>query len=110
MRCIDVYRHSAAGTWGALDRSEAYWRWLVGRKAHDELIVAIHGRDDWDVLERPAHIVGYAVTRGSQVIELATLPDVSPSRRSAARKSLPGRHRTRPSHDLAPRPDNRRAA
>lgn len=71
---IDVYRRSAADTWGALDRSEAYWRWLVGRKAHDELIVAIHGRDNWDMLETPAHIVGYAVTRGSQVIELATLP------------------------------------
>ncbi len=71
---LNVDRHAVTTTWGALDRSEAYWRWLVGRKAHDELIVAIHGRDDWDVLEAPAHIVGYAVTRGSQVIELATLP------------------------------------
>ena len=59
---------------GALDRSEPYWRWLVSRKAHDELIVAIHGKDDWEELESPAHIVGYAVTRGSQVVELCTLP------------------------------------
>ena len=69
-----VYRLAAPATWGAVDRSEAYWRWLVGRRAHDELIVAIHGRDDWEVLDAPAHIVGYAMTRGSQVVELSTLP------------------------------------
>jgi predicted acetyltransferase len=77
----NVYRQAAAETWGAIDRSEAYWRWLVGRKAHDELIVAIHGRDDWDLLESPAHIVGYAMRRGSHVLELATLPGF---RRAAA--------------------------
>jgi predicted acetyltransferase len=71
---LAVDRHTAAATWGGLERSEAYWRWLVGRKVHDELIVAIHGRDDWEELDTPAHIVGYAMTRGSQVIELATLP------------------------------------
>lgn len=69
-----VYRQATAETWGGIDRSEAYWRWLVGRKAHDELIVAIHGRDNWDMLESPANIVGYALRRGSQILELATLP------------------------------------
>lgn len=69
----DVYRKFASVTWGGIDRSEAYWRWLVGRGAHDELIVAIDGRDDFDSLETPPHIVGYAVSRGSQVFELATL-------------------------------------
>ncbi len=71
---LEVYRQAAAPTWGSLDRSEAYWRWLVGRHAHDDLIVAIDGRDDWESLESPSHIVGYAITRGSQVVELATLP------------------------------------
>jgi hypothetical protein len=65
-----VYCHAAQCAWGAIDRSESYWRWLVGRKAHDELIVAVHGRDDWEELDRPANIVGYAVTRGSHVVEL----------------------------------------
>jgi predicted acetyltransferase len=69
-----VYRHAMPAAWGAIDRSEAYWRWLVNRRAHDELIVAIHGRDDWDTLDSPAHIVGYAMTRGSRVAELSTLP------------------------------------
>jgi predicted acetyltransferase len=68
-----VYRQAMPATWGAIDRSEAYWRWLVNRRAYDELIVAIHGPDDWDVLSAPAHIVGYAITRGSRVVELATL-------------------------------------
>lgn len=72
---LDVYRHAAAASWGALDRTEPYWRWLIGRNLHDELIVAIHGRDDWDSLESLPHIVGYAITRGSQVVELATLPE-----------------------------------
>lgn len=69
-----VYRSIAETLWGALDRNEPYWRWLVGRKAHDELIVAVHGRDNWEELDRPANIVGYAVTRGSQLVELAMLP------------------------------------
>lgn len=69
---LDVSRQAAATTWGGLDRNEPYWRWLVGRKSHDDLIVAIEGRDDWDSLTAPPHIVGYAVTRGSQLVELGT--------------------------------------
>jgi ribosomal protein S18 acetylase RimI-like enzyme len=72
---LEVYRQSAAATWGAIDRSEAYWRWLVGRHVHDNLIVAIDGHDNWDSLDAPSHIVGYAMTRGSQIVELATLSD-----------------------------------
>ncbi len=72
------YRQTAASAWGALDRSEAYWRWLVGRKDHDQLIVAIHGRDNWEELLTPSRIVGYAMTRGSQVVELATLQAFEP--------------------------------
>lgn len=71
----NVYRQSAAATWGALDRSEPYWRWLVGRTAHDALIVAIDGPDNWDELTTLPHIVGYAVTRGPKIVELATLPE-----------------------------------
>jgi predicted acetyltransferase len=40
-----VYHQAASAGWGAIDRSEAYWRWLTGRSIHDELIVAIHGPD-----------------------------------------------------------------
>jgi hypothetical protein len=70
---LEVARQSASANWGGLDRNEAYWRWLVGRKSHDAVIVAIDGRDDWDSLDAPSHIVGYAIVRGSQLLELATL-------------------------------------
>ncbi|MGE3242311.1 MAG: GNAT family N-acetyltransferase [Pirellulales bacterium] len=72
---LEVSRQGAAATWGGLDRNEQYWRWLVGRKSHDALIVAIEGRDDWDSLAAPPHIVGYAATRGSQLVELGTRHD-----------------------------------
>lgn len=70
---LEVARQAASTTWGGLDRSEAYWRWLVGRKVHDALIVAIDGRDDWDSLDSPSHIVGYLIARGPQLLELGTL-------------------------------------
>jgi len=69
-----AYHHVSCRSWGAFERSEAYWRWLVSRKAHDELIVAVDGEDLWDDPASPANIVGYAVTRGSQVIELGCEP------------------------------------
>jgi GNAT superfamily N-acetyltransferase len=68
-----VYSQVAQRAWGAIERSEPYWRWLIGRKAHDGLIVAVHGDDDWEQLDQPANIVGYAVMRGAQVVELCCL-------------------------------------
>jgi predicted acetyltransferase len=69
-----VYASAAARHWGALYRPEAYWRWLVGRKAHSDLIVAVEGADEWDDLEHPAPIVGYAVAQRARVLELCSLP------------------------------------
>ncbi len=43
---LEVARQAASTTWGGFDRNEAYWRWLVGRKSHDALIVAIDTPDD----------------------------------------------------------------
>jgi predicted acetyltransferase len=70
----NVYRHAVESAWGPIERSEQYWRWLVSRKAHHEIIVAVHGKDQWEELDKPSNIVGYAVVRGSRVIELCTLP------------------------------------
>lgn len=70
----NVYRDSVQNGWGAIERAEPYWRWLVNRKAHEQLIVAVHGKDEWSELDAPAHIVGYAVTHASRIVELATLP------------------------------------
>lgn len=70
---LEVARQAASTTWGGFDRNEAYWRWLVGSKSHDAFIVAIEGRDDWDSLQAPSHIVGYVIARGPQLLELGTL-------------------------------------
>lgn len=69
-----IYRRAVERLWGAVNRSERYWQWLVGRTAHSELIVAVDGADDWDDFNHAPHIVGYAVTHGPQVIELCCLP------------------------------------
>jgi predicted acetyltransferase len=75
----DVYCTASAGMWGALHRTGPYWQWLVGRKAYSELLVAIEGPDDWEDLDAGSHIVGYAVTHGSEVIELCCLPEYAPA-------------------------------
>jgi predicted acetyltransferase len=70
-----VYSAAASGCWGALHRAEAYWRWLVGRKAHTDLIVAVEGDDQWQELEANSRIVGYAVTQGARILEVGSLPE-----------------------------------
>lgn len=69
-----VYASAAARHWGAVYRPEPYWRWLIGRKAHSDLIVAVEGADEWDDLEYPSPIVGYAVVQGAKILELCWLP------------------------------------
>jgi predicted acetyltransferase len=69
-----VYALAAARHWGALYRAEPYWQWLVGRKAHSDLIVAVEGAEEVDDLEHPSPIVGYAVSHGARILELCTQP------------------------------------
>jgi predicted acetyltransferase len=69
-----LYRQNTAGGYGALERSEAYWRWIVGRKAYDALLVALDGPDKLELEESIAPIVGYAVLRQERVVELMTTP------------------------------------
>jgi predicted acetyltransferase len=69
-----IYRQNTAGGYGALERSEAYWRWTVGRKAYDALLVALDGPDKLELEESIAPIVGYAVLRQERVVELMTTP------------------------------------
>ena len=69
-----IYRQNTQGRYGALERTEAYWRWLVGRKAYDALLVALDGPDKLELEESIAPIVGYAVLRQERVVELLTAP------------------------------------
>jgi predicted acetyltransferase len=70
-----VYAAAVAPHWGAIYRTEPYWQWLVGRKAHSDVIVAVDGPDQWEDLETDSRIVGYAVTQGASVVELCCLPE-----------------------------------
>jgi predicted acetyltransferase len=70
-----VYSQNTQATYGPLERSEPYWRWLISRKAFDHIIVAIHGRDRMELVDTNAPIVGYAVVRQGRVDELLASPD-----------------------------------
>jgi predicted acetyltransferase len=70
-----IYAQNTARGYGPLERSEAYWRWLISRKAFDHIIVAIHGRDRMELTDTNAPIVGYAVVCQDRVVELLTSPD-----------------------------------
>ncbi|MDZ4781162.1 MAG: GNAT family N-acetyltransferase [Planctomycetia bacterium] len=74
-----IYRTALDGVHGPLERTEAYWRWLISRQQFDRIYVAISGRDrcelqrdESDAEQSP--IVGYAVIREDCVLELLTLP------------------------------------
>jgi predicted acetyltransferase len=71
---LRIYGENTATAFGALQRSEAYWRWLISRKAFDHIIVAIHGRDRLELVDTNAPIVGYAVVRQGRILELLTSP------------------------------------
>jgi predicted acetyltransferase len=70
-----VYSEWASHGWGAVHRPEAYWQWLIGRKAHSDLIVAVAGADQWEESQSDSRIVGYAVTAGDKVLEVCCLSD-----------------------------------
>jgi hypothetical protein len=61
--------------YGPLERTDAYWRWLLRRKACDEVYVALEGPELLELGEISTRIVGYAAIRGEQIVELMTAPD-----------------------------------
>jgi predicted acetyltransferase len=75
-----VYQQNVAGSYGPLERSRAYWHWLLERRGFEQIYVALDGPDPWDLQETSTQLVGYAAVHGSQIVELMTAPD----RRKAA--------------------------
>jgi predicted acetyltransferase len=80
-----IYDASAAAMWGPLLRSEPAWQWLIGRKAQDQILLAVENGnghvadvDGDDALV--GRIVGYAAVRGSCIMEMMTLPDCAAAR------------------------------
>jgi predicted acetyltransferase len=82
-----VYHQLTTNMWAASQRSEPTWRWLVGRKAQDQILIAVksgRGRPGGQSLGSRAgddsHVVGYAVVRDSCIVEMMTLPGYSATR------------------------------
>jgi GNAT superfamily N-acetyltransferase len=67
-----VYRQGLAGSYGTLERSSAYWHWLLERRAYDQFYVALDGPDLFDLQESSTRLVGYAAVKGDRIVELVT--------------------------------------
>ena len=59
-----VYNQNLPGSYGPLERTRAYWQWLLERRAFDQLYVALDGPNLWDLDESTTQIVGYAAIKG----------------------------------------------
>ncbi len=70
-----IYNQNLPRAHGPLERTEAYWQWLIRRQAYDHIYVALDGPDLLDLEEINTRIVGYAVTRGEKIVELFASPD-----------------------------------
>ncbi len=84
---LEIYQQLSTGMWGTLQRSLETWQWLVGRKVHDQVLIAVEksagelGEDAsvGDLSEvvdphRQMNVVGYAIVRDSCIVEMLTLP------------------------------------
>ena len=69
-----LYRQNMESLIGPLHRSESYWRWLISREAFDQIVIAIDGPDRLSLEEGDSPIVGYAVVKGDQILELMAKP------------------------------------
>lgn len=70
-----LYAANVRQAYGPFVRSSDYWSWLVSRRAYDTIYVAVLGPDRRELDDRP--IVGYAVVRGSRIVEIFGAPNVS---------------------------------
>ena len=73
---MSVYAAATRGRHGPLERTEAYWRWLVSRGGYDQIFVAMGGSDRkaWDDFNSP--VVGYVTVKDNRILELITLPSI----------------------------------
>ena len=81
-----IYSQNLPCTYGLLERTEAYWQWLIRRQAYDQIYVALDGPELLELEEINTLIVGYAVTKGEKILELFSAPE-----KRKARAELLGR-------------------
>ena len=87
---LRIYDRNTLGMSGPLERTAAYWQWLVNRRGYDRLYVALDGPDLFELDETRTHIVGYAAIRGGQILELMAEPggETGPRKHSVLVKLL----------------------
>ncbi len=71
---LRLYKQNTFDSFGPLERTEAYWNWLVDRRGYDRIYVALDGPDLFELDENRTHVVGYAVIRGERILELMVEP------------------------------------
>ncbi len=74
-----LYQQLQTSTPGAVQRSEAYWKWLVQCRPWDEVLVAVRPVETSKQEGEPGPLPpvpvdGYLIRRGNRVLELATCP------------------------------------
>ena len=69
---VRLYDENTRGAYGPSVRSEAFWRWLVGRRACDRIYVAIEGSPHVELGDSLSSIVGYAFMKDGRIVELMT--------------------------------------
>ena len=85
-----LYGQLSTGIWGAQQRSAETWQWLAGRKAHDQILIAVerkprkpsalHDEAEENLRVESPDAVGYAIIRDSCIVEMLTLPGYSTAR------------------------------
>ena len=72
-----IYHENAVRGCGMRCRNEAYWQWMISRKAHDQIVVAIDRRPQTRsrMPDRPEVIVGYGVLRRERIVEWMVPPE-----------------------------------
>ncbi len=69
-----LYAANTVGSYGAIRRSEPYWRWLISRRGYDRIYVAIDGPDRFELDDLLSPIVGYAAMREGRIVEMMVSP------------------------------------
>ena len=72
---LRLYAENVCASHGPLKRTEAYWRWLVGRRGNERIYVAINGPDKIELDEALSPIVGYAATKEGRILEIMCSPE-----------------------------------
>jgi predicted N-acetyltransferase YhbS len=72
---VRIYNQNVHHSYGPLERTDAYWQWLVRRQAYSQIYVALEGPDLLELEEINTRIVGYAVTQGEKILELFAAPE-----------------------------------